>query len=149
MSISSNTTGIPLGTLAPPGGAQTFLRVKWCKDQLNLILDEQGWDDLIASDTSNLLTAFLEEGCGCKWNGHKPCYTSFSREQYEVSRMQCAELSRAELDLIILGQIAGLLKDSTQTSAHRPSAQRQCTTIVLQPWGADLQGDVPKAVWHK
>ena len=72
------------------------------------------------------LTAFLEQGCGCKQNGGKPCYTSFSREQYEASRMQCAELSWKELNLVILGQISALLPSSSQNNTHRPSTQRQC-----------------------
>ena len=87
------------------------------------------------TDADPKLTAFLEEGCGCKRNGGKPCYTSFSREQYEASWMQCAELSRSELDLVILGQIAALLKDSSQTNAHRQASQRQRTTMVFHHHG--------------
>lgn len=70
--------------------------------------------------------AFLEKGCGCKRNGGKPCYTSFSREEYETSRMQCAELSWKELDLVILGQISALLPstDSSKTTSRRPSTNR-------------------------
>ena len=89
-------------------------------------------------DTDPKLTAFLEEGCGCKRNGGKPCYTSFSREQYETSRMQCAELSRTELDLVILGQIAALLKDTSNTTAHRPSSQRQRTTMAFHHHGVSI-----------
>ena len=55
-----------------------------------------------------------------------------------MSRMQCAELSKAELDLVILGQIAALLKDTTQTSAHRPSAERQRTTMVFHHHGVPI-----------
>ena len=40
-----------------------------------------------------------------KWNGGKPYYTTFSREHFEVVRNQCAELTRSELDLVILGII--------------------------------------------
>ena len=38
--------------------------------------------------------------------------------------MQCAELSRNELDLVILGQISALLPSSSQMNAHRSSTQR-------------------------
>ena len=36
-------------------------------------------------------------------------------------RMQCAELSRSELDLVLLGQISALLSNSKETNAHRPA----------------------------
>ena len=102
------------------------------------------------NDTDPKLTAFLEEGCGCKRNSGKPCSTSFSREQYEMSRMQCAELSRTELDLVILGQIEALLRNTDQTSAHRPSQQRQLTTMAFLPSrGANLPEDIPKTAWHR
>ena len=87
------------------------------------------------TDTDPKLTAFLEEGCGCKRNSGKPCYTSFSWEQYEASRMRCAELSRSELDLVILGQIAALLKKYSQTNTHRQASQRQRTSMVFHRHG--------------
>ena len=92
----------------------------------------------LQNDPDPKLTAFLEEGYGCKRNGGNSCSTSFSREHYEISRMQCAELSKAELDLVILGQIAALLKDTTQTGAHRPSAERQRTTMVFHHHGVPI-----------
>lgn len=39
-------------------------------------------------------------------NKGKPCFTLFSKEHYQDVQDQCATLSREELDLVILGQIA-------------------------------------------
>ena len=52
--------------------------------------------------------------------------------------MQCAELSRTELDLVILGQIAALLKDTSETGGHRPPSQRQRTTMAFHHHGVPI-----------
>ena len=78
-----------------------------------------------------MATGCNSKGCGCKRDGGKPCSAAFSREQFEYSRMQCAELSRAELDMAILGQLAALLISTPQTSGHRPSNQRHRTKMAF------------------
>ena len=52
--------------------------------------------------------------------------------------MQCAELSRNELDLIILGQIAALLTNTPNTDTHRPSTPRQRSTMAFHHGGVPI-----------
>ena len=52
--------------------------------------------------------------------------------------MQCAELSRNELDFVLLGQIAALLSTSTQTASHRPSTDRKRTTMSFHHAGQKI-----------
>ena len=57
---------------------------------------------------------FLSESCGCDLaNG--PCNSTFTAEYIESYRCQCSELSRAELDMAILGQLAAFTNNSTQS----------------------------------
>ena len=50
------------------------------------------------------ITEFVEEGCGCPLN----CSSTFSRNYYELTRGQCAELSHETLDIVIIGQLMAL-----------------------------------------
>ena len=45
--------------------------------------------------------------------------------------MQCAELSRKELDLVVLGQISSLLSNNTSTKSHRPTTSRQRSSMAF------------------
>ena len=47
----------------------------------------------------------------------------FSRDHYEGVRMQCRELSREELDLV-LGQISALLSNNQDTNALKSLPQQ-------------------------
>ena len=67
--------------------------------------------------------------------------TLLSQEQYETSRMQCAELSRNELDLVILGQITALLRNCLMTTAHRPSIPRHRSTMSFHYSGEQICRD--------
>ena len=93
------------------------------------------------TDADPKLTSFLNKGCGCKRNRGQPCFAAFSREQYETSRMQCAELSRDELDLVILGQLAALLMNTDNTTAHRPSGRRQRSVMSFHHGGVQICRD--------
>ena len=55
--------------------------------------------------------------------------------------MQCAELSRVELDMAILGQLAALLVSTPLTSGHRPSSQRQQTKMAFHFMGNPICRD--------
>ena len=61
MSVSFNITGIPLGTLAPSGGVQTFLMVNGVKiSSISFWMNRDGMTSLRATlnNTSNLLQPF-------------------------------------------------------------------------------------------
>ena len=52
------------------------------------------------------MSDFMLTGCGCKKvGGGKQCYTQFSREYIVSIRQSCADLTRSELDLAIMGQL--------------------------------------------
>ena len=70
-------------------------------------------------------------------NKGKPCYTLFSRDCYETVRMQCKELSRNELDMVILGQISALLSNNESTSALKP-LPRQRSNMAFHHGGVQI-----------
>ena len=51
--------------------------------------------------------------------------TLFSRDHYESVRMQCRELTRNELDLVLLGQISALLSSDLDTNAKKPFPRKR------------------------
>ena len=57
--------------------------------------------DIDTAETTTI-NKFLTDGCGCKMN----CHSKVKREKIERRRGNCAELSKQELDLVILGQLA-------------------------------------------
>ena len=77
-------------------------------------------EDKVVSD-------FMSIGCGCKKGiGGKPCSTQFSQEYLVSTRQSCAELSRSELDLVILGELfactnrsSGVVTSSRHTAGER------------------------------
>lgn len=83
------------------------------------------------NDSDPQLTAFLVSGCGCKQDQGKPCFQSFPREHYESLRMQCAELTRNDLDLILFGQLSALLSTTASTQSHRPATSRQRSSMTF------------------
>ena len=63
---------------------------------------------------SGEVNAFLAAGCGCSRAGGQPCSALFSKEHYEDVRLSCRELSRNELDMIVMGQIMAGIDDTPQ-----------------------------------
>ena len=62
------------------------------------------------SDTfeGQLVSDFVENGCGCQlWKGRN-CSLQFSIDHISDVRSYCASLSRTELDMVLLGQIMAL-----------------------------------------
>ena len=53
-------------------------------------------------------------------------------------RMQCMELSRNELDLVILGQLAALLSHGDTTKSHRPTTPRQRSSMAFHHGGVRI-----------
>ena len=52
--------------------------------------------------------------------------------------MQCAELSRIELDLVLLGQISALLSNSKDTNAHRPATSHLRSSMAFYHAGVRI-----------
>ena len=68
---------------------------------------------------SEEVDAFLAVGCGWSRAGGQPCPALFSKEHYEDVRQSCQELSRNELDMIVMGQIMAGIDDTPQVQHCR------------------------------
>ena len=66
------------------------------------------------------MSDFLNKGCGCKWK----CHTTLDIHAIRERRTTCAELSKTELDMVLLGQLA-----ASETGTH---AQRARSTFHFQ-----------------
>ena len=47
----------------------------------------------------------LHKGCGCKLHDGKQCSDLFTRGHYEDTQDQMTEVTKEQVDLVILGQI--------------------------------------------
>ena len=76
---------------------------------------------------SALVAQFIARGCGCA----KSCLSQFTTEQIIDSRADCMELTREELDLVILGELHASINTSETRgpdSKHK-LAQRQRSSV--------------------
>ena len=100
------------------------------------ILDVQPNSENLERDETVHVVRFLSESCGCDLaNG--PCNSTFTAEYIESYRCQCSELSRAELDMAILGQLAAFTNSSTQSVhstryRHTPANRQRAYMIFWQ-----------------
>ena len=88
-----------------------------------VLVDLRGED----SDEEKKVDVFLRRGCGCSL-APGGCCQQFHRTQYDQMRSWCAALSRAELDMLLMGQIVGLTNTSeltVHTTSHRHKEQER------------------------
>ena len=83
-------------------------------------------------------SSYTEQGCTCTLgpDGSPYCH-QFSKEQYRDIRSQCAELSHAELDMVIMGQIMATTSSSdltrhSLTHCKKENRQRSYTSFYHQ-----------------
>ena len=92
--------------------------------------------DLVSPDPECLeleekhcIHAFVSSGCGCALQSGKSCSGHFGFDHYLEFRGQCRELTRSELDLVLLGQLSAFLFSTEQTARsttyRHPSEGRQ------------------------
>ena len=74
--------------------------------------------------------AFVSSGCGCVLHNGRPCSGQFSLDQYLEFRGQCRELTSAELDMALQGQLSAFTFTSEHT-VRRPSDDRQHTYTIF------------------
>ena len=91
------------------------------------------------NDENTLTNLYCSQGCTCTLGpSGQPCCSIFKLEHYRDYRAQCLEMTKEQLDLVILGQIAALTFSSTNlhnSSQHRHSPQerqRQYITFLHQ-----------------
>ena len=78
-------------------------------------------------DERSAFMALLKETCGCQKGVHsQPCSLQFTAEQVCSIRDSCSELGRAELDMVVMGQLmAGLNDDNTTNPVSRNCARER------------------------
>ena len=73
------------------------------------------------------ITAFLNVGCGCLGGkSGNPCSKSFSKEAVVFNLHNCLELSREELDLVILANIQSSTHEHTHQVSDKRSRSPRC-----------------------
>jgi hypothetical protein len=78
----------------------------------------------------HLIARFAHEGCRCKHHNGQPCCTLFSADHYQRVRDDCRQLSRSELDLVVMGQLLAFTQndETTQAKHHSPKNRKRSFT---------------------
>ena len=76
------------------------------------------------------ISRFTANGCACKHFDGGPCCKLFSTSHYREVRDQCRELTRSELDLVVMGQLLALTHSGAMTQAkkHKPKERQKSFT---------------------
>ena len=75
------------------------------------------------------VSTFMSTGCGCHKVKGAPCYKQFSLSYVEEFRASCAELTPAELDMVIMGQLAAGMNTSNvvySIARHKDDDRDKC-----------------------
>ena len=78
---------------------------------------DEAWDD-----EERKIARYVACGCSCKHGPHNtPCHKLFAATEYRAMRDECRELSRDELDLVVMGELRGMtMRDGlTQRDSNR------------------------------
>jgi hypothetical protein len=71
------------------------------------------------------IARFAKRGCKCKHFDGKPCCTIFSVDHYQRVRDECRQLSKSELDLVVMGQLLALTQNDELIQAKRHSPKQR------------------------
>ena len=70
-------------------------------------------------DERATVTTMVESTCECrKGIGSRPCSSQFSADHLMSVQASCSELSRSELDMVVMGQLMGGINDETTTNSQ-------------------------------
>ena len=103
--------------------AQPLIAAQECPDSSSILFELRGVD----REEEQTVQGFLSRGCGCSIVPGG-CCQQFAPAHFEQMRSLCAALSRAELDLILMGQIMSLTNNSELTvnfMSHRHKRQER------------------------
>ena len=89
-------------------------------------------ESLLVEERQKVLD-FFTKGCGCAIFKDRPCSGMFNYEYIYDFRSQCAELTREELDMMLLGQLSALTDTSEQSAnslvhRHSPASRQRSYT---------------------
>ena len=102
----------------------------------NSLADLSFESDDVVLDISDVLeleecyvTRFASAGCNCKYFGGELCCKT-SGSHYLKVRDECRQLTRSELDLVVMGQLLALTQTDqmTQAKKHSPKERRRSFT---------------------
>ena len=87
-------------------------------DDINVTMDE------VDAAEEHAINEFMTKTCQCRFglNG-APCSTRFSRKLITSTRMTCCEMTKDELDLVVLAHL-----ESNRHSAEEQKSSRSCVT---------------------
>ena len=70
---------------------------------------------------------FMSKGCGCQYFKRRPCSLQYSLDYVLTMRVNCTELSRKELNLVIIGQVMAFTNssESLATGSNHREVTRQ------------------------
>ena len=77
-------------------------------------------------DEDRVVEDFMRRGCSCRKWGGKPCSEHFSVDYLRETRLSFKDLTREQLDLILMGQLIATTNTSTITkeSRHQPQMRK-------------------------
>lgn len=71
---------------------------------------------------------FMDNGCGCQLLGGQSCSLQFTPDHVSTVRTSCCDLSRTELDMVVLGQMMASMNLSETVvaeSRHRETTRQK------------------------
>ena len=74
-------------------------------------------------DEDRVVEDFMRRGCSCRKWGGKPCSEQFSVDYIRETRLSFKDLTREQLDLILMGQLIATTNTSTITKERRHQPQ--------------------------
>ena len=79
------------------------------------------------------IARFLSGGCTCKLHGGRLRHTPFSASQLRAMRDECRQLTRDELDMVVMGQLRALCQsDPTTQKTKAKNTERRCTMMLCR-----------------
>ena len=98
-----------------------------------------------------MVEKFLSDGCGCDLvNGG--CSSTFTADSLESYRRECSELTRAELDITLLGQLVAFTNSSTHCAHYKGSSSSrdwpETLSYLLAWWKKNMQEDLSLLAHH-
>jgi hypothetical protein len=77
------------------------------------------------------ITRFILEGCKCQLNSGSPCSSLLSAADLLAARDECRQLTREQMDMVVMGQLCALCHrdPQTQKSKTRNTDRKRTTTL--------------------
>jgi hypothetical protein len=102
---------------------------KWAHEVMSLVASDEAHvgieEQQVDVDERATVTTLMESTCGCKKGiGSKPCSSQFSTDHLLSVRASCSELTRSELDMVVMGQLMAGMNDDTRTTPHRKNIKK-------------------------